>query len=102
MEQKFVDRVMKDLKLSKPITDGKEMLARVYTAVLRAVQYEERQNDGKAFHLLEGTVRKYKGVYIFTPNKQLKHLFETQEKPYMLKIQESRFLELLKMALTEG
>ena len=89
-------------QLLKLLKDDKESLNTFYRAVLKAVQYDASQYDGKAFHLLEGTVRKANnGKYVFTPNPHLASMLESCSYPALLKIEESRFLDLLTLALKE-
>lgn len=76
---------------------------RFYRAALYASQYTAYQTSGDAFQLLEGEVRKNKaGQYIFKPNKHLATLLETKNYPELLKIEESRFVELIRIALSEA
>lgn len=94
-----IDFTAQVLKLAK---EDKDTLNMVYRAVLRAVQYDAAQYDGNAFHLLEGTVRKTKsGVYVFTPNKHLEEMLKSNTYPALLKVEESRFLDLLSLAMKE-
>ena len=89
-------------QLLKLLKDDKDALNTFYRAVLKAVQYDASQYDGKAFHLLEGTVRKANnGKYVFTPNQHLEQMLQTMDYPALLKIEESRFLDLLTFALQE-
>ena len=89
-------------QLLKLMKEDKEALNTFYRAVLKAVQYDASQYDGKAFHLLEGTVRKANnGKYVFTPNEHLQSMLETANYPALLKLEESRFLDLLSLALQE-
>lgn len=96
MAQKFLDKVT---KLS---TLDKNTLNKLYKAVITAVQYDAFQYDGEAFHLLEGVIRKNKkGEYIFTPNSHLQALLDKADVPALLKIEESRFVDFIKLALSE-
>lgn len=96
MGQKFSEKV---LGLS---TLDKEDLLKVYSAVLQAAQYDAFVSDGQSFRLLEGSVRKHKsGVYIFTPNQNLKSLLEGKNLPKLLKIEESRFAAYIRLALAK-
>ena len=91
MAEKFIDRVVNLSGLEK------QELNKFYKAVLKAVQH-----DQKGFHLLEGTVRVTpKGNYIFTPSEHMKTLLDGADYPSLLKLEENRFLELIKLALTE-
>lgn len=94
MGQKFAEKV---LGLS---TLDKEDLLKIYSAVLQAAQYDAFVSDGESFRLLEGSVRKHKsGVYIFTPNQNLKSLLEGKNLPKLLKIEENRFTAYIKLSL---
>lgn len=96
MAEKFIDRVVNLSGLEK------QELNKFYKAVLKAVQYDCFQHDQKGFHLLEGTVRVTpKGNYIFTPSEHMKTLLDGADYPSLLKLEENRFLELIKLALTE-
>lgn len=94
--KQYIDKVINFSRKSK------EEVNRFYKAVLRAVQYDAHQTQNEKFHLLEGTVTQIKpGVYIFKPNKHLEALLQTSDYPVMLKMEENRFADYLKMALLD-
>lgn len=75
---------------------------KIYKAVLKAAQYEAFQTDNQSFQLLEGKVKmNERGEYIFTPDKNLRAYLEKSELPSLLKVEEDRFIELIKLALLE-
>lgn len=94
--QQYLDKV-----LTFTSTDRLE-LNKLYRAMLRASQYQAFTTNGEAFCLLEGSVRRNeKGEYIFTPNEHLEEMLNKKGLPALLKIEENRFLELVKLALLE-
>ena len=71
-------------------------------AALKATQYSAFEHEGKAFRLLEGTVRMNdQGQYIFTPTETLAKLLETKDASLIYKREESRFMQLIALALKE-
>ena len=82
--------------------EDKIQLNKFYRAVLKATQYFAFQSEGQEFYLLEGKVKKTsKGRYIFTPNAHLAEMLEKKGCPALLKLEESRFIELVKLALSD-
>lgn len=88
-----------DKVLSFTTTDKVE-INKLYRAMLKASQYQAFTTNGEAFCLLEGSVRRNEaGEYIFTPNAHLEEMLSKKGLPALLKIEENRFLELVKLAL---
>ena len=90
-------------KLAQLMAGDRETLNKFYRAVLTAAQYDAFAHDGEKFRILEGTLRKTpKGNYQFFPNEQFKNMLENQKNPKVLRIEEGRLLELIKLALKQG
>ena len=71
-------------------------------AVLKAVQESAREHDGKKFRLLEGVVHvDEEGRYIFTPCEPLEKLLANPAYSVLFKQEESRFIQLITLALQE-
>lgn len=93
--------VYKETILSLSKVEENQLLSFV-KASLKASQYSAYQHDKKKFKLLEGVVRlDEQGRYIFTPSKAMQQLLDGAEYPQLLKAEESRFLQLLSLALKE-
>ena len=96
----FSDKVLNFLK------EDRAALKKVATAVGQAIRQEiaENKKAGKqSFHVMEGTVYKHKnGRYEFIPNKTLQAILDGDSLVApILQVEESRFLELLKLSMYE-
>lgn len=77
-------------------------LQSLLVAALKATQYSAFENGGAKFSLLEGVINKdEKGQYIFTPSNALRGLLSKWDYPILLQQEESRFIQLLTLALQE-
>ena len=98
------DILKRDEYLDKVLTFSsmdRTELNKLYRAILKASQYQAFVTEGESFNLLEGSVRRnQKGEYIFTPNEHLEEMLHKKGLPALLKIEENRFLELVKLALS--
>lgn len=89
-------------KLTTLTSLEQKAINKFYRAALYAAQYTAFQTNGEAFQLLEGTVRKdSKGRWIFKPNKHMQAFLENANYPELLKMEESRFADLIKISLEE-
>ncbi|MCM1322999.1 MAG: hypothetical protein NC218_02335 [Acetobacter sp.] len=100
MANQFMEKVLGFLK-----PEDKRALDRLVQAIGRAIKQEiaENKKTGKrSFHLLEGTVFQHNnGKYEFIPSKSLYAMLQGDPTAVILKTEESRFLELLRLALAE-
>lgn len=100
MANTFTEKVLNFLK------DDRSTLKKVTTAIGQAIRQEVAENKlaGKrSFHLLEGTVYQHEnGKYEFLPSATLRQILEgdTILSP-ILQVEETRFLELLRLAMYE-
>lgn len=93
-KETYIERVERTSALDRT------QLNKLYTATLQAAQYEAFASEGREFHLLEGKVKQLEsGQYIFIPNKHLRALLEKSDYPALLKAEETRFTDLIRMAM---